>query len=78
MGELIVKTKTPLELAFSFPVMRQSIIVALVVGTVLCLINQGDALFTGKTLNYWKLGLTYLIPFCVSTYGAWNMARLSR
>lgn len=49
---------------------QRSLIVAVVVGTILNLINQGDALFTGMPLNWLKLWLTYIVPYCVSTYGA--------
>ena len=56
--------------AFSEGVPRRSLIVALIVGTILNLINQGDALVTGMPLDLTKLLLTYLVPYCVSTYGA--------
>ena len=49
---------------------RRSFAVALVVGTVLNLINQGDALLGPHPLNLTKLLLTYLVPYCVATYGA--------
>ena len=49
---------------------RRSAIVAAVVGTVLNLINQGDAIFTGGGVNWLKVVLTYAVPYCVSTYGA--------
>lgn len=49
---------------------KRSLLVALVIGTILNLINQGDALVTGAALNTSKLLLTYLVPYCVSTYGA--------
>lgn len=49
---------------------RRSLIVALIVGTILNLINQGDALFSGTGLNLTKLLLTYAVPYCVATYGA--------
>jgi hypothetical protein len=49
---------------------RRSFVVALVVGTILNLINQGDALLSGATLNLTKLLLTYAVPYCVATYGA--------
>ena len=45
-------------------------VVALVVGTLLNLINQGDAVFGGGDVDYLKLALTYLVPFLVSTHGA--------
>ena len=44
--------------------------VALVVGTLLNLINQGDAVFGGPPVNWLKLTLTYAMPYLVSTYGA--------
>jgi len=49
---------------------RRSLYVALVVGTILNLINQGDALYGGGSLNWMKMALTYLVPYAVSTYGA--------
>ena len=48
----------------------RSFAVALVVGTILNLINQGDALLAAHSLNVAKLLLTYLVPYCVATYGA--------
>ena len=68
---------TPLQKALSPKILVQSLLVALVVGTILCLINQGDALLSGQQLNLWKIVLTFFVPFVVSTYGAWNMARAS-
>jgi hypothetical protein len=49
---------------------RRSLIVALVVGTVLNLINQGDVLVGEGDVNIAKLILTYIVPYCVATYGA--------
>ena len=43
---------------------------AIVVGTILNLINQGDALFGGMALDWLKVALTYIVPYCVATYGA--------
>jgi hypothetical protein len=42
----------------------------LIVGTILNLINQGDAFFGGGSVNLTKLFLTYAVPYCVATYGA--------
>jgi hypothetical protein len=56
--------------AVSEGVPRRSLWVALVVGTILNLINQGDALLAGQRLDFVKLALTYLVPYIVSTYGA--------
>jgi hypothetical protein len=44
--------------------------VALAVGTVLNLINQGDAVFGATPINWTKIVLTYLVPYAVCTYGA--------
>jgi hypothetical protein len=48
----------------------RSFIVALIVGAILNLINQGEALFGGDRLNFTKLILTFAVPYCVATYGA--------
>jgi hypothetical protein len=56
--------------AISHGVPRRSLYVALVVGTVLNLINQGDALLGMASINWWKLVLTYCVPYVVCTYGA--------
>jgi hypothetical protein len=49
---------------------RRALGVTIVVGTLLNLINQGDALFGGAPIGWLKLCLTYAIPYCVATYGA--------
>ena len=52
--------------------------VAVVVGTLLVLLNQGDTLLGSADLPaalVWKIPLTYAVPFCVATYGALGNAR---
>ena len=51
--------------------LRQTVAVALVVGTVLFVINQLDSVIAGRaTAATWaKVVLTYLVPFCVANYG---------
>lgn len=57
----------------------RSIKVAAVIGTLLNLINQYDAIFGTVPLNFLKLMLTYVVPYCVATYGAVSMRmRLGR
>jgi len=56
--------------AISDGVPRRSLCVALIVGTVLNLINQGDALLGMASINWLKLVLTYCVPYAVCTYGA--------
>ena len=55
----------------------RSLVVAVIVGTVLNLINQGDALFGEQHINLTKIILTFAVPYCVATYGAVSY-RLSR
>jgi hypothetical protein len=57
-------------LCLSDGIPKRSLGVALIVGTILNLINQGDALFGGSDLNLAKILLTFAVPYCVATYGA--------
>ena len=59
------------------PLVRRSFIVAFVVGSILTLLNQGDLLFAGNWVGamYWKIPLTYCVPYCVATYGALSNGR---
>ena len=52
--------------------LRRSVLTALVVGTVLVLINQGPAIFAGEVEASlgWKVPLTYCVPLLVMTWGA--------
>jgi hypothetical protein len=68
---------TILELATRPRVVRASVVIAVIVGTILNLINQGDALIGGQPLVLWKLALTYMVPYCVSSYGAVTALRNS-
>ena len=54
------------------PMVRRSLKVAVVVGTVLTLLNQGDTIISGAwpTALYWKIPLTFCVPFLVATFGA--------
>lgn len=53
-------------------VFSKALKIALVVGTILNLINQGDALIAWEMekISFGKLLLTYCVPFLVSTYTA--------
>lgn len=57
-------------LCLSDGIPKRSFGVALIVGTILSLINQGDALFGGADINLTKIILTFAVPYCVATYGA--------
>lgn len=47
----------------------RSLRVALFVGSVLNIINQGDAIF-GGSVNWPKVVLTFFVPWAVVSYGA--------
>lgn len=49
---------------------KRSLIIAIIVGSILTLINQYDAFFGPVAFNTIKAGLTYCVPYLVSTYGA--------
>jgi len=54
--------------------------VALLVGTLLVALNQGDQLWMGTfpfETTWWKIPMTYLVPYCVATYGAISNAHRS-
>lgn len=51
---------------FSYPLFKRSMITMLLVGTILNVINQRNALFGDTDINWITLFLTYLVPFCVS------------
>ena len=59
------------------PMLLRSLVIALVVGTLLTAINQGDY-FVQADLPAslaWKVPTTYVVPFCVATLGAVLNAR---
>ena len=50
---------------------KRSVRIALIVGTVLNLINQGDVLMADfGAVNWVKCAMTYVVPYLVSTWGA--------
>lgn len=44
--------------------------IAIVVGTLLNMVNQGERLFQGGTISWLHLMLNYLVPYCVASYSA--------
>ena len=63
--------------ATSDGVPRRSLVVALVVGSILNMINQWDGLFGDAALDVLRLCLNYVVPYLVATYGAVSMRRSS-
>ena len=58
-------------------ILLRSLLIALLVGSVLTAINQGNLLLDGEfpASLYWKIPLTYCVPFLVATAGAVLNAR---
>jgi hypothetical protein len=58
-----------LRLAFDVAVVRRALLFAAVVGLVLIAINHGDAILAGDigARRWFKMGLTVLVPYAVST-----------
>ncbi len=50
--------------------LRRAVVIALVVGPLLTMINQGDTILSGEGFLVWKAGLTFLVPFCVAMVAA--------
>ena len=61
---------SPRATAFSAGVVRRGVIMALVVGPILTVINQGDALWSEAVFNVWKAALTFAVPYVVATVSA--------
>jgi hypothetical protein len=59
------------------PHLARTAAVAVVVGTVLCAINQLDVLLAGRAsgITWLKIALTYLVPFLVANYGILTASR---
>ena len=60
-----------------WPMLKRSLIAAMVVGTALTALNQGDTIISGQIGGAlaWKIPLTYCVPFLVATYGALSNSR---
>jgi len=69
-----------LETARRPEIVRRSLRIAAVVGTILVAINYTDRLLAGTLvgLDWVKMGVTYLVPYCVSTVAAVEAVRGAR
>ena len=59
------------------PSVRRSLIVAAAIGTLLNAINQGPEILSGHWPVWWKLILTYFVPFAVASYGSYAAFRIT-
>lgn len=51
-------------------ILIRGLIVSVLVGSLLTLINQFEAIAAMQQPNFLKMGLSYLVPFCVSVFSA--------
>jgi len=58
------------QLAFSRQIAFNALKVALVVGTILNIINQGGAILGGHGVAWGHVILNYVTPYCVATWSA--------
>ena len=58
------------ELAFGDGTPLKAFLTAMVVGTILTTINHGDSIIAGEWPPLIKVVLTYMTPYCVTTWGA--------
>ena len=60
------------------PLVRTALMTAAVVGIILVAINQGNILLGGHFPDalFWKIPLTFSVPYCVATFSALRMARV--
>jgi hypothetical protein len=61
-----------------WPVLSRALYIALIVGTILTIINQGDVLLASEVtpLVVAKIVLTYAVPYSVSTFSALSANRV--
>ncbi len=69
--------KVWLSVALRRDIVIRGVKVGVIVGTILVAINQGDMILSGQldASAAWKIPLTYLVPYCVSTYGGVSAIR---
>jgi len=69
--------KAWLAIAFEASVRKRALKVAMLVGSILAVINHGDALLSGDTsATVWiKIFLTFVVPYCVATFASVQVIR---
>ena len=63
--------------ALTEDVVRRSLKVSLLVGSILVAINHGDLLLSGEAGRelLWKIPMTYCVPYAVSTFASVDALR---
>jgi len=73
----MLSRRPALSRTFTWQSVRRSLLVAALIGTLLNAINQGPEILTGNWPVWWKLILTYVVPFAVASYGSYAAFRSS-
>jgi hypothetical protein len=71
---MVTRMSRALEIATSPLVVKLALRTSLLIGSLLNVINQGDALFGTGELQPLKLVLTYMVPYGVATYSATSIS----
>ncbi|ABD69334.1 conserved hypothetical protein [Rhodoferax ferrireducens T118] len=58
------------QFACSGKIVKNSLRIAVVVGSILNLVNQGSAILAGTGISWVHVSLNYLVPYCVASYSA--------
>ncbi len=58
--------------------LRRTVVIALIVGTLLSVVNQADVIVRGHAdaVTWARIVVNFLVPFCVSTAGFLSACRL--
>lgn len=62
--------RTLFQVACSGKIVKNSLRIAVVVGSVLNLINQGNAILALAGISWIHVVLNYFVPYCVASYSA--------
>lgn len=65
-----MRMKQIVHAALSRPIVLNALRISVVVGTVLNLINQGEAILAGHAPSWLHVALNYLVPYLVASYSA--------
>ena len=59
--------------------LRRTLVIAVIVGTLLSIVNQADVIIHGDAtaVTWIRVSVNYLVPFCVSTAGFLGACRAS-
>lgn len=58
------------QLALSPSILKNSVKIAVVVGLLLNIINQGGNIWAGTNIAWPHIFMNFLVPYCVATYSA--------